>query len=282
MSKIPFKIDKNAVQKALKAAVHTYDNAAILPKAIAGRLLDRLNFICLNPACVVEIGARTGYVAQQLEKQYPEALVVGLDFSIAILQNMSSKRIVGEYEALAFTDQCADLIFSNLTFQWSSNFQQTLQECCRILKPGGLLLFSTVGSDTLKELRSSFTDINHHVHPFYDMHDIGDMLTQLHFINPVVDREQITIHYSSVYQLAKDLKQLGAQNASYNRSKGLMGKTQWRQMLMNYENWREESGILSATVEVVYGHAFGAEEINSYGTTNREIIIPIDKIVRKM
>ena len=281
MSKIPFKIDKNAVQKALKAAAHTYDNAAILPKAIADRLLERLNFICLNPACVVEIGVRTGYVTQQLEKRYPEALVVGLDFSIAILQNMSSKKIVGEYESLAFADQCTDLIFSNLTFQWSSNFQQTLQECCRVLKPGGLLLFSTVGPDTLKELRSSFSDTNHHVHPFYDMHDIGDMLTQLRFIDPVVDREQITIHYSSVYQLAKDLKQLGAQNASCNRSKGLMGKTQWRQMLMNYENWREESGILSATVEVIYGHAFGTE-VNSYETTNGEIIVPIDKIVRKM
>lgn len=277
MSKIPFKIDQNAVQKALQSATHTYDNVAILPKAIADRLLERLNFICLNPACVLEIGTRTGYAAQRLEKRYPEALVVGLEFPVAMLKTASSKKIAGEYGTLAFTDQCVDLIFSNLAFQWSSNFQQTLKECCRVLKPGGLLLFSTVGPDTLKELRSSFADTNHHVHPFYDMHDIGDMLTQLRFIDPVVDREQLTIHYSSVYQLAKDLKQLGAQNASCDRSKGLMGKMQWRQMLMNYENWREENGILSATVEVIYGHAFGTE-INSYGTTNGEITIPIVKL----
>lgn len=280
MPKTQFQVDQNAVKKALHAAARTYDNVGMVPKAIADRLLERLDFIRLNPLCVVDVGARTGYATQQLEERYREAIVVGLDFSVAILQAASSKMMVGEYTVLPFADRSVDLIFSNLAFQWSSDLQQTLQECHRVLKPGGLLLFSTVGPDTLKELHSSFADGHRHVHPFYDMHDIGDMLTQLRFTDPVMDTERLIVHYSSVPQLVKDLKQLGAQNASQDRLKGLMGKTQWRQMLTNYENCREENGALPATVEVIYGHAFGTES-NSFKNANGEVTVPIDKIIRR-
>ncbi|MBW5802599.1 malonyl-ACP O-methyltransferase BioC [Coxiella endosymbiont of Ornithodoros amblus] len=280
MSKTQFQVDQKAVKKALQAAARTYDNVGVVPKAIADRLLERLDFIRLNPLCVVDVGARTGYATQQLEERYREAIVAGLDLSVAILQAASSKMIAGEYTAFPFADQSVDLIFSNLAFQWSSDFQQTLQECHRVLKPGGLLLFSMVGPDTLKELRSSFADGHRHVHPFCDMHNIGDMLTQLRFTHPVMDMERLTVHYSSVSRLVKDLKQLGAQNASQDRLKGLMGKTQWRQILRNYENCREKNGALPATVEVIYGHAFGAES-NLFETANGEVTVPIDKIIRR-
>ena len=278
-----FKIDQNFFKKSLGIAARTYDDVSMVPKAIANRLLERLDFIRLNPACIIDIGARTGYSTQRLAQRYPEAVVVGLDSNILILKVKAtfSKMIVGEYTDLPFLDQSVDLIFSNLTFQWSANIQQTLQECCRVLRPGGLLLFSTVGPDTLKELRTSFADIVYrHVHSFYDMHDIGDMLAQLRFVDPVMDMERLTIHYSLVSQLIRDLKQLGAKNASQDRFKGLMGKTRWQKMLTNYENWREKNGSLPATVEVISGHAFGAENSLSENL-NREITISIDKIIKK-
>ena len=283
MKKKVFKIDQNSFKRALKMAARTYDDVSAVPKAVANRLLDRLDFIRLKPICVIDIGARTGYTTQRLEQRYPKAVVVGLDFNISILtiKTVFSKMIVGEYTVLPLLDRSVDLIFSNLTFQWSKNLQKTLQECYRVLRPGGLLLFSTVGPDTLRELRTSFSDSAHyHVHPFYDMHDIGDVLAQLHFVNPVMDTDHLIVYYSSVSQLIKDLKQLGAQNASQDRLRGLMGKNRWKKMLMNYENWREKSGSLPATVEIIFGHAFGAENSVSENLKS-EVTISVDKITRR-
>lgn len=273
-----FSIDKIAFQKALESAAPTYDDRCLLSNAIADRLLERLDFIRLNPSWVLDVGARTGYSIRELEKRYKKASVIGMDLSLSILRQCPNA-VVGEYTAFPLEDQSVDLIFSNLTLQWSMDLQQTLQECRRILKPEGLLLFSTVGPDTLNELRASFSDKKRHVHPFFDMHDIGDMLTHLRFVDPVMDMEQITVHYSSVSQLLKDLKLIGAQNAARDRCKGLMGKMQWKKMLDCYENWRDNSGALPATIEVIYGHAFGAE-LAQFENKQGEIVIPINSIKR--
>ena len=288
MIKEPFSIDNQAVAKALEAAAKTYKKGEEIPHAIADRLLERLDFIHLNPLQVVDFGARTGYTTRALLKHYEKADIISFDFSVSLLNQAENgfqehlpKMLVAEYTLLPFADQSVDLIFSNLTFQWSLNLQQTLQECRRILRPGGLLLFSTVGPDTLKELRASFSDEKRHVHSFYDMHDIGDMLTYLHFIHPVMDMEYLTVRYSSVLQLMADLKAIGAHNAAQDRSRGLMGKNQWQQMLKTYEKWRDESRAVPVTIEVIYSHAFGSEVVSSKIDQEQKILIPAGNIKRK-
>ncbi|QHG92505.1 methyltransferase domain-containing protein [Coxiella endosymbiont of Amblyomma sculptum] len=255
-------LDNQAITKALESVSENYESVGILC-VIANRLLDRLDFIRLDPVRVVDFGSRTGYTTRALLNRYKNSDVVSLDFSLSLLKSSKKcfrsrlpKMLVAEYTLLPFSDQSVDLIFSNLTFQWSSDLQKTLLECKRILKPEGFLLFSTVGPDTLKELRESFSDEKQHVHSFYDMHDIGDILTQLHFIDPVVDVDYLTVRYSSVLQIIVDLKSIGAHNVAQNRARGLMGKSQWEKMLQAYEKYRDENCLIPVTIEVVYGHAF--------------------------
>ena len=280
-------IDNRAVAKTLEAVSEICGEGAEILHVVADRLLERLNFIHLNPLRIVDFGSKTGYTTKALLKRYKKSDVISLDFSISLLnrskdnfQRYLPKMLVAEYTLLPFMDQSINLIFSNLTFQWSLDLQKTLQECRRILRPGGLLLFSTVGLDTLKELRMSFSDKKRHVHPFYDMHDIGDILTHLNFIDPVMDMEHLTVHYSSVHQLMTDLKSIGAHNAAQDRSRGLMGKSQWLQMLKAYEKWRDENYAIPATIEVIYGHAFGPKVTFPQRYQEQEVFIPLNHIKR--
>ncbi|WP_304985006.1 methyltransferase domain-containing protein [Coxiella-like endosymbiont] len=289
MKQDPFSIDSRAVAKSLESVAKTYgEGAEIIPRAIADRLLERLDFIRLNPFRVVDFGSRTGYTTRALLNRYKKADIISFHFSISLLNRAKGsfwrrhpKMVVGEYTLPPFVDQSVDLIFSNLTFQWSFDLQQTLKECQRILRPGGLLLFSTVGPDTLKELRASFSDKKRHVHTFYDMHDIGDMLTHFHFVDPVMDMEYLSVRYSSVLQLIADLKAIGAHNTAQDRSRGLMGRNQWHQMLKAYEKWRDENHTIPATIEVIYGHAFGSEVTSFQSDQEQEVLIPVSHIKRR-
>ena len=129
-------------------------------------------------------------------------------------------------------------------------------------------MFSSFGPDTLKELRESWhtadTDSGNnnersHVNDFIDMHDIGDALLRAGLSDPVMDVDNITLTYSDVYQLMRELKALGAHNVATGRRHSLTGKTRLRNMVAAYEEFRD-GGLLPATYEVVYGHAWGVSD----------------------
>jgi malonyl-CoA O-methyltransferase len=152
------------------------------------------------------------------------------------------------------------MIFSNLSLQWCNDLGQVLSEFCRVLKPGGLLMFSTFGPDTLKELRESWSKVDQysHVNAFMDMHDIGDALVRARFANPVMDVERYMLTYPDLDKLMRDLKNIGAHNVMAGRPHGLTGKGRLRRLIAAYEAYRKE-GILPASYEIVYGHAWAPE-----------------------
>jgi malonyl-CoA O-methyltransferase len=118
-------------------------------------------------------------------------------------------------------------------------------------------MFTTFGPDTLKELRAAFRKIDDkpHVNKFVDMHDIGDILVNVGFADPVMDQEIITLTYDDLKPLLKELKGIGAHNVLDGRSHGLMGRERWDKMVAAYESFRKDAR-LPATFEVVYGHAW--------------------------
>jgi len=115
-----------------------------------------------------------------------------------------------------------------------------------VLAPDGLVLFSTLGPDTLKELRAAAGATR--VHQFIDMHDLGDMLVAAGFAAPVMDMEYLTFTYRDARQLLDDLRASGQTNARADRPRGLAGKGFLKQTLFKMQN--------QATFEVVYGHAW--------------------------
>jgi len=144
--------------------------------------------------------------------------------------------------------------------QWINEAPRVFSEFRRVLRVGGLLMFTTFGPDTLLELRSAFAGVDRatHVHRFVDMHDLGDMLVHAGFAEPVMDMERITLTYSDAGALMRDLKRTGARNASVGRPRGLTGRGRWQRMLAGIERFRRD-GRLPATFEVVYGHAWKPE-----------------------
>ena len=284
-------LDYQAIKRTFNRTAKTYAEAAVLQNEVADRLLDRLDPIRINPAIIVDCGARTGYTTRHLKKKFTNAKVIALDLAEQHLRKTRKglpwKRppaICSRYETLALADNSVDFIFSNLTLHWCGNINLMLKEFSRVLKPNGLLLFSTLGPDTLQELRISFSqNINKtHIHSFTDMHDLGDLLLQSQLLDPVVDMEYLTMTYSSVDSLLADLKSTGSQNALQNRSRGLMGKKHWTETKEQYHKMKDASGLIPATFEIIYGHAWKPDHQKKLrqNADIEEVVIPINKITK--
>jgi malonyl-CoA O-methyltransferase len=262
--------EKHAVRRSFERAARTYDSNNVLQCEVGLRLLRHLDPIRLDPARIVDVGCGTGLFFAQLAKRFPKAEMTGVDIArpmleIAAQRTPGWKRLLGmrhprllcgDAERLPVAGASADLVFSNLALQWCRP-QPVIEEAARVLRTGGLFLFSTFGPDTLKELRSAFraADGYEHVNAFVDMHDLGDGLVRAGFADPVMEMEVITLEYSTVEKVARDLKAIGARNALPNRPRGLSGRERWRKVFAEYEKQRRD-GVLPATYEVIYGHAW--------------------------
>ncbi|GGP20823.1 malonyl-ACP O-methyltransferase BioC [Silvimonas iriomotensis] len=267
-----FYTDKAAVRAAFDKAASTYDAAAVLQREVVQRMAERLDFIRIKPERVLDAGSGTGFACPVLRKRYPESRLIELDLAPsmlrvardgrtggirALLDRRKPVQVCGDLEALPLASNSVDLIWSSLALQWCNEPDTAFAEMLRVLKPGGLLMFATLGPDTLRELRTAFAGIDGHTHvnQFIDMHDLGDALVNSGFATPVMDMEHITLTYPELKPILADLKAIGAQNATRGRRDGMMGKSAWQRVTAAYEAFRRD-GELPATYEVVYGHAW--------------------------
>lgn len=263
---LPFEPNRTLLRRSFERAATRYDEAAFLQREVGGRLLERLDLMKLKPATILDVGCGTGGITVALLKKYRKARVIGLDLAPALVATARKRApwlrtlhgAVAEARALPLASASCDLIFSNLALPWYPDLDRVFAEFQRVLKPGGALLFSTLGPDTLIELRRSWAaaDRYNHVNAFFDMHDIGDALLRARLAEPVMDVERLTLTYAEVEGLMRDLRILGARNVTAGRARGLTGKGRLRAMRATYEHFRRPDQLLPATCEVVYGHAW--------------------------
>ncbi|CAN8139563.1 Malonyl-(acyl-carrier protein) O-methyltransferase [uncultured Thiomicrorhabdus sp.] len=282
-------VNRQHLKQHFSHAAPSYDDAAILQKTVAERIDERLELTTIEALRIADIGAGTGLLTEKLLQRYPESQLFAVDLSEAMLnysksrlqrerisalkplnkllsgfnQKLGVTLINADAFALPFADGSLDMITSNLMLQWCDDLDVVFREFRRVLRPEGLLMFTTFGPDTLKELRQAWqmTDVqSEHVNHFIDMHDIGDALIRAGFGQPVMDVEHFTLTYDKPIGVMKDLKAIGATNASLNRNRGLMGKGKFHAMLNAYEELRQ-NGKINATYEVVHGHAWAAQEV---------------------
>ena len=280
-----YHIDKARARASFGRAAGTYDAAAILQKQVREEMLSRLDLVKINPQVILDAGCGTGAASHALQKRFAKAQVVSLDFALPMLQKTRSTHhplgvvkqikslfggatqslVCADIESLPLATSSTGLIWSNLAIQWCNDLDAALREFHRVLQPEGLLMFSTFGPDTLRELRvatspkskgeSNFTSVSR----FIDMHDIGDALVRAGFSAPVLDVERFTLTYDDVKSVMRDLKSIGAHNATDGRARGLLGRGFLKNLEENYEQFRSE-GKLPATFEVVYGHAWRGKD----------------------
>ena len=283
----PFELDPVRVRRSFDRASAEYDRTAVLQAQIREQLLQRLDLVRMEPQVVLDMGSGTGHASLALKRRFPAACVVALDLSTRMLRESKRRqrwfrrfeRVGGDAGRLPFTDGSVDLIFSNLMLQWCE-LDTVLAEVRRVLKPHGLLTFTTFGPDTLVELRRAWSSVdgNVHVNRFLDMHDIGDALVRAGLAEPVLDVERYTLTYPDAMALMRDLKAIGAHNVAAGRPAGLTGRGRLARMCAAYEAYRRE-GRLPATYEAVFGQAWG-RPVSATRGRSAETLIPIGSIGR--
>lgn len=265
------RLDRRQLRRAFARAAAGYDAAAVLQREVRGRLLERFDVIKLQPQTILDAGCGTGHGTAALRRQWPGARIIGLDIARPMLEQARRNQprrwwpgggrthwVAADANRLPLPDESVDFIFSSLMLQWCDDLDAALGELRRVLRPNGLLLFSSFGPDTLRELRAAWAEVDAapHVNRFIDMHDVGDALLRAGFDQPVMDVEHFTLTYARAVELMRDLKRIGAHNVAAGRARGLTGPRRLAAVERAYAAFRMADGRLPATYEVVYGTAW--------------------------
>jgi malonyl-CoA O-methyltransferase len=282
--------DPRHLQRIFDRRAAAFDAVAFLPREIAQRMGERLDYIKVNPSGVLDAGCGVGDDLPLLRARFPEAPVYGVDLSTAMLARAASRETAdtswrrflpatlskalgqrgprlaqADFAALPFAGGAFDFVWSNLALHWHSRPDLVFPEWQRVLRVGGLLMFSTLGPDTLRELRAAYADAEAvtdcapraHVIDFVDMHDLGDMLVESGFEIPVMDQEALTITYKSAASLLADVRRWGAYPFARGAGERLPART-YRALVDALEARRREDGTIGLSFEVIYGHAWKA------------------------
>lgn len=269
--------DPRALRRRRDRIATRYDGAAALPEELDRRMLERLDVVRLPAGPILDLGCATGAGVRALRERYPEADILGADPSVAMLaiarqrdpgrvrwlprfSGRASRWVCADPERLPFRTGTFSMIRSNLLPIAFRDPPKAWRALGSLLRPGGLLIFTMPGPDTLGELRNALrvAGLPPSVMPFPDMHDVGDSLVAAGFADPVMDAEILTLTYPDFGALVRDLRDLGATDVSSSRRRGLLGTKHWLDVEAAYERHRSD-GRLPATIEVVHGHAWWPE-----------------------
>jgi malonyl-CoA O-methyltransferase len=276
--------DPRAARRAFDRAVG-FDAAAVVHDEARRRLLERLPLFRVEPRVAVDLGCATGRSSLELARIYPSARVLAIDASAGMLRaarNRCAGRssiavLEGDAERLPLRARSVQLVFANLVLPWCRP-QAVFEEAARVLDEDGLLLFATLGPDSLAEIRRAWAAVDDrlHVHAAFDMHDLGDLAAAAGLGDPVMDVDRIAVTYESVPRLVEDLRACGAVNVAAGRRRTLTGPSRWRgfeRALLS----RRDGPRFGVTIELVFGQAFGGGAA-ARPSRRDEVGIPVDSI----
>ena len=259
--------DRRQLRRAFGRAAPSYAAVAALQREVEARLLEQLDYLDQRlPQRVLDLGSGPGRAAGAMKKRWPKADVVALDAALPMLREVPRhtrfwrpvRRVCADVSKLPLADQCTDVIFSSLCLQWLDDLPAVLSEFRRVLRPGGLLLFSTFGPETLSELRDAYLQAGETppLSPFAAIQQVGDAMLAAGFKDPVLDRDRYTLTYPDLRALMHDLRAIGAGDARRDRRRGLGGRARLQRVTAAYEPLRRD-GVLPSCWEVITAQAWG-------------------------
>ncbi len=251
---------KSDVAQSFSRAAQQYDSVASLQRDVGTALLSRLGKLPRQPEIIVDLGSGTGYFCPELVGRFPEADYLGLDLAEGMVRFSRQQHpgarawMVADAETLPLATESVDLIFSSLALQWCHRPELLFSELGRVLRPGGRCVFTSLGPNTLKELRSSWAavDQHQHVNTFLPAAALIEATSQHGNLTLAVHEQVYRMEYGKVSELLHELKTLGAHNVNRNRPSGLTGRRVLQGMMRAYEYWREGE-VLPATYQVYFG-----------------------------
>lgn len=281
-TKPSFTIDRHAVRRQFARRAGRIGDADFLLREVERRMFERLDLIRLAPQRILDVGCGQGHGLLELNRRYPQALTLGVDLALPMLQARARAAAIGsggrwrtglarligqatkpqvsggpvtagaDAQCLPLATASIDLVWSNLCWHWLTDPPASLAEWYRVIRPGGLVMFTSFGVDTLRELAA----LGWPLPPLPDMHDIGDALAQVGFADPVMDTERLTVSYRDVDKMIRELSAIGG-NPRSDRSRGLAGRSRLAHWKSALNALRERNnGVISLTVELVHGHAW--------------------------
>ncbi len=223
-------------------------------------MLEQLDWVRIEPACIIDAGAGPGGARDELLRRFSEARVLSLDSSLGMLRAGTGERICGDMQKMPLADGCAQLLFSNLALHWCPAIGAALAEFRRVLDSPGLVFFSMFGPDTLRELRRARSSAGLEDDPetLVDMHHLGDALVRAGFADPVMSAERFPVPYADYATLEGDLRRCGAGLAMMHGSRGLAGRRRRQAVEEAFAAQRGTDGMVAVSIEVVYGQAWVA------------------------
>lgn len=252
------------IRRRFDRAAASFDDADFVHAVTRDGLLARLEPLVLQPATILDLGSATGATGRELRKRFRGAHVVSLDLSHAMLGRARKNRpwlsrssfVQGDAHRLPFTDASFDMVIGNQVLPWAPSPQSVFAEVARVLRKGGVFAFATLGSDSLQEVGRAWATIDNgaHIHPFPDMHDIGDGLVRAGLRDPVLDVDHLAVSYENIDKLFADLTRVGARNVRADRSPGMFGRGKFRALAEALT----AHGKILLNLELVYGHCWGS------------------------
>jgi len=275
--------------------------ASFLVREVGQRLIERLSYIRLEAGTVLDLGCGQGAQREALLQRFAGATWIGADLSEPMLASAGasaratsawgrlaaalrprerSLRICADAERLPLADRSVDCVFSNLMLNWHPAPHRIFPELARVLREGGLLLFASLGPDTLRELRAACAVTLPQARPmsFVDMHDLGDMLVASGFSEPVLDSETLRLTYASGRQLIGEVRALGG-NPRDDRHPALASGPAARALLRHLDAQRDSDGRIGLTFEINYGLGWKAPERSKLAPTTS---ISVDSMRRQL
>lgn len=267
---VPRRFDAARLKRSFGRAARAYVEVAVLQREVEARLLEQLAVLeDRKPARILDVGSGPGRASGAMKKRWPGADVIAMDLALPMLREVPRhtrfwrpvRRICADATQLPLADASIDVVFSSLCLQWVADLPVALAEFRRVLRPDGLLLFSTFGPDTLLELREAYLAAGERhppLSPFAAIQQVGDALVAAGFRAPVLERDTFTLTYPDVRALLLELRAIGATDAQPQRPRGLGGKARHAGMVRAYEGQRRD-GVLPSTWEVITAMAWAPQ-----------------------
>ena len=259
-------LNSKDVQRRFDRAASRIDKVDFVSSTTRDGLFARLEPVLVEAKTVVDLGSATGSSSRLLSRRFRGAHIIAADLSGQMLEEAQTKRswfsrtsaVQADARSLPFADQSIDVVFANLLLPWVDNPVLVFAEVARVLRSNGLFLFSTLGPDSLGELRMAWGDVDpdRHVRRFPDMHDIGDVAVRAGLGDPVLDVDRLAVTYRSTEALFEDLTTMGARNSLQHRDRSLGGGARFRAMASALDAMRT-GGLITLDLELIYGHCWG-------------------------